>query len=153
MIIIITSYHLAAGSRCLDLAASWGQDRRRRQRHPRSVSAVGSGQRSSSASSPPLSRPCLRRNESRASIRLDAASSAAVLVWENTWAAPFASAVRRSGGQLVAGGPAAETRLSIRIQRPPVVHPQVRRSRELLARIMESAQPFRELHTRFVIFL
>jgi hypothetical protein len=31
-------------------------------------------------------------------------SSAAVLVWENTWAAPFASAVRRSGGQLVASG-------------------------------------------------
>jgi hypothetical protein len=27
-----------------------------------------------------------------------------VLVWENTWAAPFASAVRRSGGQLVASG-------------------------------------------------
>jgi hypothetical protein len=31
-------------------------------------------------------------------------SSAAVLVWENTWAAPFASAVRRAGGQLVASG-------------------------------------------------
>jgi Family of unknown function (DUF6325) len=31
-------------------------------------------------------------------------SSAGVLVWENTWAAPFASAVRRSGGQLVASG-------------------------------------------------
>jgi Family of unknown function (DUF6325) len=31
-------------------------------------------------------------------------SSAAVLVWENSWAAPFASAVRRSGGQLVASG-------------------------------------------------
>lgn len=31
-------------------------------------------------------------------------SSAAVLVWENTWAAPFASAVRQSGGQLVASG-------------------------------------------------
>ena len=31
-------------------------------------------------------------------------STAAVLVWENTWAAPFASAVRRAGGQLVAGG-------------------------------------------------
>jgi hypothetical protein len=26
------------------------------------------------------------------------------LVWENIWAAPFGSAVRRSGGQLVAGG-------------------------------------------------
>lgn len=31
-------------------------------------------------------------------------SSAAVLVWENAWAAPFASAVRRAGGQLVANG-------------------------------------------------
>ena len=29
---------------------------------------------------------------------------AAVLVYENSWAAPFASAVRRSGGQLVADG-------------------------------------------------
>jgi hypothetical protein len=29
---------------------------------------------------------------------------AAVLVWENTWAAPFASAARRSGGQLIASG-------------------------------------------------
>ena len=31
-------------------------------------------------------------------------SSAAVLIWENIWAAPFGSAVRRSGRQLVAGG-------------------------------------------------
>lgn len=31
-------------------------------------------------------------------------STAAVLVWENTWAAPFGSAVRRAGGQLVASG-------------------------------------------------
>ena len=29
---------------------------------------------------------------------------AGVLVWENTWAAPFASAARRAGGQLVASG-------------------------------------------------
>ena len=29
---------------------------------------------------------------------------AAVLVWENIWAAPFGSAVRRAGGQLVAEG-------------------------------------------------
>ena len=35
---------------------------------------------------------------------LEPGSSAGVLVWENTWAAPFASAVRKSGGQLVAGG-------------------------------------------------
>ncbi len=30
--------------------------------------------------------------------------SAAVLVWENQWAAPFGSAVRHAGGQLVASG-------------------------------------------------
>ncbi len=29
---------------------------------------------------------------------------AAVLVYENSWAAPFASSIRRSGGQLVANG-------------------------------------------------
>jgi hypothetical protein len=29
---------------------------------------------------------------------------AAALVWENTWAAPFGSAVRRAGGQLIANG-------------------------------------------------
>ena len=31
-------------------------------------------------------------------------STAGVLIWENLWAAPFASAARRSGGQLVASG-------------------------------------------------
>src|SRR6187431_2822204 len=31
-------------------------------------------------------------------------STAGVLIWENTWAAPFASAARRSGGQLIANG-------------------------------------------------
>ena len=31
-------------------------------------------------------------------------STAAILVYENTWAAPFAAAVRRGGGQLVANG-------------------------------------------------
>ncbi len=31
-------------------------------------------------------------------------TTAGVVVWENTWAAPFASAARRSGGQLVATG-------------------------------------------------
>ena len=35
---------------------------------------------------------------------LEPGNVAAVLVYENTWAAPFASAVRRSGGQLVADG-------------------------------------------------
>jgi hypothetical protein len=35
---------------------------------------------------------------------LEPGSIAAVLVWENIWAAPFGAAVRRSGGQLVASG-------------------------------------------------
>lgn len=35
---------------------------------------------------------------------LDPGTSAALLVYENSWAAPFAAAVRRSGGQLVANG-------------------------------------------------
>jgi len=35
---------------------------------------------------------------------LEPGASAAVLVYENTWAAPFATALRRSGAQLVAGG-------------------------------------------------
>ena len=35
---------------------------------------------------------------------LEPGASAALLVYENSWAAPFASAVRRSGGQLVASG-------------------------------------------------
>ena len=35
---------------------------------------------------------------------LEPGSVAAVLVYENSWAGPFASAVRRSGGQLVASG-------------------------------------------------
>ena len=35
---------------------------------------------------------------------LEPGCSAAVLVYENSWAAPFASALRRNGAQLVAGG-------------------------------------------------
>jgi Family of unknown function (DUF6325) len=35
---------------------------------------------------------------------MEPGSTAGVLIWENLWAAPFASAVRRSGGQLVANG-------------------------------------------------
>ncbi len=31
-------------------------------------------------------------------------SVAGVLVWENRWAAPYATAARRSGGQLIATG-------------------------------------------------
>jgi len=35
---------------------------------------------------------------------MEPGSVAAVLVYENVWAAPFGAAVRRSGGQLVASG-------------------------------------------------
>ena len=35
---------------------------------------------------------------------LDPGCSAALLVYENTWAAPFATALRRGGAQLVANG-------------------------------------------------
>jgi hypothetical protein len=35
---------------------------------------------------------------------MEPGTSAALLVFENTWAAPFATAVRRSGGQLAASG-------------------------------------------------
>ncbi len=33
---------------------------------------------------------------------LEPGTVAAALVWENTWAAPFAASIRHSGGQLVA---------------------------------------------------
>jgi len=39
-----------------------------------------------------------------AAAALNPGTSAAVLVWENRWAAPVAAAMRRSGGQLVASG-------------------------------------------------
>ena len=35
---------------------------------------------------------------------MDPGSTAGVLIYENVWAAPFASAARRSGGQLIANG-------------------------------------------------
>ena len=35
---------------------------------------------------------------------IDPGSTAGVLIWENLWAAPVASAARRSGGQLIATG-------------------------------------------------
>jgi hypothetical protein len=41
---------------------------------------------------------------SEAAGAMEPGTSAALLVFENTWAGPFAAAVRRSGGQLVASG-------------------------------------------------
>jgi uncharacterized protein DUF6325 len=35
---------------------------------------------------------------------MEPGSTAGVLVWENVWAAPFASSLRRAGGQLIASG-------------------------------------------------
>jgi hypothetical protein len=35
---------------------------------------------------------------------MEPGSAAGVVIWENRWAAPFASAARRAGGQLVASG-------------------------------------------------
>ncbi len=35
---------------------------------------------------------------------MEPGTAAGVLVWENAWAAPFASAARRQGGQLIANG-------------------------------------------------
>jgi hypothetical protein len=35
---------------------------------------------------------------------MEPGSVAGVLVYENVWAAPFASAMRRAGGQLIANG-------------------------------------------------
>lgn len=39
-----------------------------------------------------------------AAAALEPGTAAGVLVYENTWATPFATALRRSGGQLVASG-------------------------------------------------
>ncbi len=40
----------------------------------------------------------------RVGAELEPGSTAAVLVWENTWAGPLASAIRHSGGQLISTG-------------------------------------------------
>jgi len=39
-----------------------------------------------------------------AAAALDPGTAAGLLVYENVWATPFAAALRRSGGQLVASG-------------------------------------------------
>lgn len=41
---------------------------------------------------------------SEASSALEPGTSAAILIWENSWAAPFAAALRNNGAQLVASG-------------------------------------------------
>jgi hypothetical protein len=47
---------------------------------------------------------------------LEPGSIAAVLVYENRWAGPFASSIRRSGGQLVANGRVATQALVAAIE-------------------------------------
>ena len=43
-------------------------------------------------------------DELRVAEAMEPGTTAGVVVWENKWAAPFASAARRAGGQLVASG-------------------------------------------------
>jgi hypothetical protein len=45
-----------------------------------------------------------RRKTGHLAAAMEPGSTAGVLIWENLWAAPFASAARRSGGQLIANG-------------------------------------------------
>ena len=53
----------------------------------------------------PSSRSCSREEDvGHIAAALEPGTVAAALVWENTWAAPFAGVVRHSGGQLVASG-------------------------------------------------
>ena len=44
------------------------------------------------------------RRRAQLAAAMEPGSTAGVLIWENLWAAPFASAARRSGGQLIANG-------------------------------------------------
>jgi hypothetical protein len=50
---------------------------------------------------------------------LEPGSIAAVLVYENTWAGPLASSIRRSGGQLVANGRVSTQALLAAIEADP----------------------------------
>lgn len=43
-------------------------------------------------------------DHAEAGAALEPGATAALLIYENTWAAPFATALRRTGAQLVAGG-------------------------------------------------
>jgi len=45
----------------------------------------------------------VRKNDDASAV-LEPGASAAILVYENTWAAPFATALRKNGAQLVANG-------------------------------------------------
>jgi len=51
-------------------------------------------------------------------------STAALLVWENSWAAPFAAAARHAGGQLVASGRIPVQALLAALEADPVTEDQ-----------------------------
>jgi hypothetical protein len=51
-------------------------------------------------------------------------STAALLVWENSWAAPFAAAARHAGGQLVASGRIPVQALLAALEADPVTEVQ-----------------------------
>jgi hypothetical protein len=53
---------------------------------------------------------------------LEPGTAAAVLVWENRWAAPIAVALRRSGGQLVASGRIPIQAIVAALEATEVVH-------------------------------
>lgn len=54
-----------------------------------------------------------------AAAAVEPGSTGALLVWENSWAAPFGSAVRRAGGQLVASGRIPTQALLAAIEQDP----------------------------------
>ena len=51
-----------------------------------------------------LAQTLAEEDVDRLAAAMDPGSVAAVVVYENLWAAPFASAMRRAGGQLIANG-------------------------------------------------
>src|SRR5947209_20381943 len=51
-----------------------------------------------------LAEPLAADDVEHLAAAMEPGSTAGVLIWENLWAAPFASAARRSGGQLIADG-------------------------------------------------
>jgi hypothetical protein len=52
----------------------------------------------------PSWRGCWPKDVEHLAAAMEPGSTAGVLIWENLWAAPFAAAARRSGGQLIANG-------------------------------------------------
>ena len=55
-------------------------------------------------SRPSSCKPLAEEDVDKLAAAMDPGSIAGVLIYENLWAAPFASAMRRAGGQLIANG-------------------------------------------------